>query len=291
MKNFDDLQSDDFDSEFAPTATHADDDLRADFTDTVRPTFDEPCKKCGGRGMYHAYSGRTLGACFACKGKGFLTRFTSPEARAKSRASAARRAEKNADQNWESFKAEHADVAEWIQGSPSFEFAVSMGEAVRKYGDLTERQLAAAMKCVAKRATKAAVAAARAESSPAVEVDRLLKAFAAARGAGVARPRLNLGAYTFKPAPLSGNNPGAIYVTENGGDTYLGKVISGKFQATRACDDATREQVALAVNDPRAAAIAFGLRTGTCAICSRTLTNGESIERGIGPICASRFGW
>lgn len=34
---------------------------------------------------------------------------------------------------------------------------------------------------------------------------------------------------------------------------------------------------------------AWGARTGTCGICGALLTNPESIERGIGPICASRM--
>lgn len=33
----------------------------------------------------------------------------------------------------------------------------------------------------------------------------------------------------------------------------------------------------------------FGALYGTCCVCSRTLTNEESIEAGIGPVCAGRF--
>jgi hypothetical protein len=35
----------------------------------------------------------------------------------------------------------------------------------------------------------------------------------------------------------------------------------------------------------------YGKLYGVCAICGRTLTNEESIERGIGPVCAGRMGW
>lgn len=42
---------------------------------------------------------------------------------------------------------------------------------------------------------------------------------------------------------------------------------------------------------PREAAIRYGKEIGKCAICHRTLTNPDSIERGIGPICADRYGW
>lgn len=33
-------------------------------------------------------------------------------------------------------------------------------------------------------------------------------------------------------------------------------------------------------------ASAYGRKTGRCMICGRLLTNPESVERGIGPICA-----
>jgi hypothetical protein len=35
----------------------------------------------------------------------------------------------------------------------------------------------------------------------------------------------------------------------------------------------------------------YGLLIGKCGVCGRTLTNDESRERGIGPVCASRWGW
>lgn len=35
---------------------------------------------------------------------------------------------------------------------------------------------------------------------------------------------------------------------------------------------------------------AFGLRTGMCAICGRTLTDPASVQKGIGPICEGKYG-
>lgn len=35
----------------------------------------------------------------------------------------------------------------------------------------------------------------------------------------------------------------------------------------------------------------YGHEIGECGICGRTLTNDESRERGIGPICAAKNGW
>lgn len=39
------------------------------------------------------------------------------------------------------------------------------------------------------------------------------------------------------------------------------------------------------------AACAYGLRTHTCGICGRELTNDDSIKIGIGPICRGKMGW
>jgi len=33
----------------------------------------------------------------------------------------------------------------------------------------------------------------------------------------------------------------------------------------------------------------YGVRTGVCAVCGRELTVAKSVERGIGPVCATRF--
>lgn len=44
-------------------------------------------------------------------------------------------------------------------------------------------------------------------------------------------------------------------------------------------------------NDPQAASARYGHEIGACGICGRTLTDPESIERGIGPVCAGKLGW
>ena len=37
-------------------------------------------------------------------------------------------------------------------------------------------------------------------------------------------------------------------------------------------------------------AAAMGKRFGSCVVCARTLTDPESVERGIGPVCGARLG-
>jgi hypothetical protein len=41
--------------------------------------------------------------------------------------------------------------------------------------------------------------------------------------------------------------------------------------------------------DPQAAAVLHGRASGRCSVCSRDLTDPESIERGIGPVCFGKF--
>lgn len=42
---------------------------------------------------------------------------------------------------------------------------------------------------------------------------------------------------------------------------------------------------------PKAASIRYGKELGSCGVCGRTLTNPESIEAGIGPVCRGKMGW
>jgi len=51
------------------------------------------------------------------------------------------------------------------------------------------------------------------------------------------------------------------------------------------------EALRVLVADPKAAAQAYGLESGECALCHRTLTTPASIALGIGPVCAQKAGW
>lgn len=43
--------------------------------------------------------------------------------------------------------------------------------------------------------------------------------------------------------------------------------------------------------NPQEHSTAFGFHSGRCGVCGRLLSNPESVERGIGPDCASKYGW
>lgn len=44
------------------------------------------------------------------------------------------------------------------------------------------------------------------------------------------------------------------------------------------------------LNNAKEAGIAYARESGRCCVCNRTLTDPESIENGIGPVCAGKFG-
>lgn len=262
--------------------------------------FSEPCSKCGGTGRYHGWSGRLLGDCFACKGAGKKVFKASAEQRAQNREKAAARKEKNLALDIEAFKAEFPHIWSWMDGS-TFAFAVSLRDGLMKYGSLTDRQIAAAESAIAKyEAAKAVRQAARAQTAQpeavsAEGVDRLKKAFddaaayIAAKGLRRKHPKITVGGMTISPAPAHGRNPGALYVKTTA-DIYLGKVQAGQFFAASGCDAGTRTQVLAFIADPQKAAEVYGQETGTCCICNAELRS-EWRLRGIGPICAEKFGW
>ena len=253
--------------------------------------FKEDCKKCSGTGRWvpsFGYGG--VRRCFSCNGRGYHEFKTPAVQRALNRERAAAKKERVAAEAIDSFKADFPAEYEWMVASAArFDFAQSMLDAVRKYGSLTERQLAAVQKCVAKAAERVAERQQRADSAPSVSIEAIETAFSNAKGAGIQRPKLRLDTFVFSLAPDSGKNAGAIYVKEDG--QYLGKVMGGKLFAVRDCSAEAQNRILAVASDPASAAVAYGKKFGSCAVCARTLSDPVSVERGIGPICAGRFGW
>lgn len=271
----------------------------ADGATAMRRVYRETCSKCGGDGMWHGYGDCTGdGRCTMCDGVGYKVFKTSPESRAKSRdAAAAKRNAKEAEVRaaYEAWLAANPAEAEWLREAAGrgLEFAASLLESLRTYGSFTERQEVAVRNATersqARKAEWAAEKAARESAAPAVDAARLEQSFLKAKANGLKWPRITLGDMVIKPAGDTSKNPGALYVTESG--QYLGKVMGGRFFKVRECDSAQEGIVVNLINDPVGAAEAYGHLTGHCCICNRELTNPESVARGIGPICADKFGW
>lgn len=256
----------------------------------VSKTYTQACAKCAGRGRFISYSGRDLGACFLCSGSGKQTFKTAPEVRQRNREQARDRRAQELVDNLDRFAALYPDEFAWMKSkSGLFDFATNMIDAVRRYGELSVGQMSAVHRCMERDTERAEQRLKQADAAPVVDTSALQASFDKALASGLKHVRITIGGMVIKPAKASSANAGALYVTEGG--TYLGKVMGGRFLKVRECDDAQAAQVAEFLNDPKAAAVAYGKRTGNCCICNRELTDPVSIANGIGPICADRFGW
>jgi hypothetical protein len=111
-----------------------------------------------------------------------------------------------------------------------------------------------------------------------------------ARDKGYKRPVYRAEGLKISLAPAAGANAGALYVKTEG-DEYIGKVTDGRFFGTREATEEHKTALSVIAESPRDAAIRYGRRTGSCACCGRVLSNHQSIELGIGPICAEKWGF
>jgi hypothetical protein len=120
-----------------------------------------------------------------------------------------------------------------IAKAGKFNFATEMLDSLNKYGSLTERQLATVTRLMLQdreRDAQRATAKAEAEAN-AVEVDitPIMKAMETAMANDIKRPLLRAGEFKFA------YKPGVIYVRNRSGDVYYGKIVDGRFFASRDC--------------------------------------------------------
>lgn len=190
----------------------------------------------------------------------------------------------------EQWHTENTVESRWLHDNADrSNFAASLLGSVAQYGSLTVNQLSAVQRIIADQPKREAERAERAANAPIVTVEAIEKAFSTAQERGIKRPKMRLAGFKFSLAPATGRNAGAIYVAE--GEEYLGKIAGGRFFGVATCPADKTEQVVALASDPHTAAVAYGRRTGSCAICARELTNHASIDLGIGPICAAKYGW
>lgn len=291
-------------------------DLRDDnhlFTDPTRTTrpqtgatlYRETCRKCRGTGRWDG-PGDCIGdrSCTECKGRGFheykqseLERHAAKERRdaRKVKAKAAIAEAKLQDAN--AWREANPNEAAWLDAASArgFGFAQSLSENLNKFGSLTDGQILAIRRCIVQDEERAAARKASEKQATVVDISRIEHVFAIASKTGLRWPKLRLASYIFSPAPASGRNAGSIYVKRLAhGDVeqeYLGKITGGKLFPSRDCkpeDQATITEVAAR---PQEAAEKYGRLTGNCAICARPLLREDSVGRGIGPICAEKFGF
>ena len=187
------------------------------------------------------------------------------------------------EQYTEEVKALHA-FAQWS------DFAASLLSSFQTYGSLTDRQLASIQSMMVKQAEKdAARNAAKASNSGNVDMAAIHAIFATAQANGLKKPKFYAGDIKISMAPSHGANAGALYVVRDP-DIYQGKIVGTEFKASGSAKADTLTLLQALAADPSSYARATGKLTGQCCCCGRTLTDPESIEAGIGPICASKWG-
>jgi hypothetical protein len=197
--------------------------------------------------------------------------------------------------NWDAFVIAQPERAAWIERkAPTFEFAASMKVAVMRFADLTAGQAAAVDKCIARDAERAA--------APAAPVADTVIDQTAIRAVLATRKKVTIAGFSFSIAGPGSRNHQAIYVKQAG--VYVGKVLLGGTQfmpsrefdmgqmgALRAIFAEPGEAVRRDAADRAARLLANPELTIPCGCCGIMLTDPVSIARGIGPICAGKWGF
>jgi len=260
-------------------------------------TEKHPCGHCGGTGLYRGVRiHQEREDCFACRGKGYF--LTSEADRKKARIQRVERKAKKEANNAESAKAQIVAAIgdagyQWLVNATWSEFYQDLLGKARKYGELSEKQLACVVRGYAKQQERdAARNAARAEreaNAPVIDLTRIRELFASAQSNGLKKPALVVNGLRVSLAPANGRNAGHLYVKDSG--DYAGKISpEGKFFAIREARAEIAQELQALAADPLAALTAHGHNTGQCSCCGRLLTNAESVRLGIGPVCRVRWG-
>lgn len=127
-----------------------------------------------------------------------------------------------------------------------------------------------------------------------VDASGILGALTSAYVSGLKRPRLRLtspdGVAVVVMFMMAGSNAGGAWVTANG--ELAGKIdANGEYTPRNAQGEELMVFMALSsMASVGSALFAHGQMSSQCGCCGLPLTNPESIARGIGPICAVKFG-
>jgi len=257
---------------------------------TPRQTW--PCGQCGGTGKWSGGINRHGNSnCLACKGVGHFV--TSPEHRAGLK-------QRIVNKRNEKAEALRRSIKDFAEANPDMwkdlcagrtEFTQSLHSQLMQRGTLTANQIAAWNrgweKLQAARAVRNAEVNAKGGEA---DLSRIREMFDAATSNGFKKPIYRAEGLKITLAPATGRNAGALYVVEIDDDAYQGKVEGVTFKAVRETKADTLSRLQTIARNPMEAAVRYGRQTGRCSCCGRELTNKASIEAGIGPICADKWG-
>jgi hypothetical protein len=255
-----------------------------------KPRADYPCGQCAGTGRYHMRNG-TVGTCFCCKGTGRIAKPYKDVLAAK-----AKRQDAANDRMYRvrsEFNEQHADLHRRLCEMMDWnDFARSMVDQINHGGrPLSERQLEACYAMVAKVDAKRAEKAAARTTELGGDLSVLRDLISRAIENGKTKPTYRAKGLTVSQAPARGANAGALYVKSTETGTYFGKIVGGKFAASRDAEADVAAKLIEIAADPKAAAVAYGREIKACFCCGARLTNPLSVELGIGPICRGKWGF
>ena len=165
-------------------------------------------------------------------------------------------------------------------------FYASLAQQLASKGYLSEKQAA----CIHNGFAKS-----QAPVRPVAErptLDQIQQLFGKALESGLKRPIVRAVGFRISLAPLSGKNAGCLYVKEDKAEgEYFGKIDAhGAFFGVRTCPSEVEARLSDLNKNPLETLQQYGRETGNCACCGRELTDPESVARGIGPVCAEKFG-
>jgi len=263
------------------------------------PEFVETCPKCRGTGRFVSYSGRPLGPCFACKGRGSNTFKTSRETRMANREKTADRKARQQGNNWQAFVENYPALAEvltqgiaqtWGDGRWNGICADIKGK-VERYGDLHQGTMdmlqRSADRAAARAAQRAEATAQQQEQVKGIDVANIADCFQRAHEAGLKRFTLRFAEVHFQ---VDRRDPTLIWVSKGGyGTAKYGRIQGGAYKPGRDTTAEVIAQIAEISKDPMAAAMAYAQLTSECSVCGRHLENKDSVDAGIGPVCAGRI--
>lgn len=263
-----------------------------------------PCEHCAGTGMYqHPRMHQPRSECFKCKGKGYFMASKWDRMKAKQKRVESK-AKKLADAR-AAFDERNPGLYNFLNENRWSEFARSLAVQIENRGGLSDKQVDVAKrmceKALAKQATyveeKAAEVKAVTEAAP--QFDRLAESFLTAC-ANLKYPKLRLMAEDGQRVVLSrcgggSKTPGHINITDGrsfGNNTYFGRITPSGLGFLAKNVPAPVYQVLREFNDnPTDAIKVQGIRTGECCCCGRELTDPVSVASGIGPVCATKWGF
>jgi len=242
------------------------------------------CPKCRGSGTWGFSNYRGPLSCFGCKGTGKVLRAPGYEIAKAQRAKAAARKALEAAQALEANRAaisaahpaEIASLAAYrAQSRYRSDFMDSLASQFARTGHLSTGQLEALTRGIEKQKERALAQ----DGAPLVILARIEKF------SRVDNLALHLGACKVVQF---GSGAVAVVAPDFGGGTFAIIEHGGKLRRMRGLTDEMLALLLEVEKDGIEAVKRIGRATGRCCVCARKLTDENSIEAGIGPICAER---